>query len=282
MKKMGTLIQMIFIVLIWYCFYSIGGWKCIGFDGGKMKLILLWVLYVFPMILIGIVLNGTACIRNIKNKKSIEKINLFILAGLILILVIAPLILIEQIPIYDMFSEDMLLKFYRELNFSNVRGMGAYMATALCAGYMIGELSEKPQPRKTLIRYISIIFMWFIVYDILLPMTETITKSGRNYTIATLFTILPMFFAGIVLTYSDKGKSEYRQIDRFHLILFIIMTVLALTIPVVSILMDLKISVYQSQNIVVSIIYFIQANALNLVLWLCVGNLAVRLKEKVI
>lgn len=279
MKNIRALIQTIFVVVIWYCFYSIGGWRITESGGEKINLILLWGLYVLPMILIGIVLNGDVCISNVKCKKPIEKTNLFIWISFVLILIITPIALIQKVPDNNMFSENMQLAIYQKLNFSDIRGMGGYMATSLCVGHMVGILSEKPHLRKTMMRYTSIIFMWFFVYDILLPMTETMTKSGQNYMISTLLTIFPMLFAGIVLTYSGMGKSQERQMNKFYLILLIIVTLMAFAVPVVSVLMDLRISVYQSQNIIVSIIQFIQTSTLYIVLWLCVGNLAVRLKE---
>lgn len=279
MEKTKTIIQTILILVIWYCFYSVGGWKPLGFDGGKMNLLLLLGLYVLPMILIGIVLNGFTCICNIKGKRPIQRLNLLIEGVFILILVIVPIIVMQKFPIYDVFMETMQPAIYQELiKFSDIFGMGAYMATGLCAGHMVGALSEKPQ--KAIIKYGSIIFVWFIAYDLLLPMTEAMTKSGRNYTISTLLTILPMLFAGIVLTYRGRDKFEQKQVDKFYFILFIIATVAALIIPTVSILLDLKIPVYESQNLIVSMVQFIQGNMLYIILWLCVGGLVTKLKQK--
>lgn len=279
MEKTKTIIQTILILVIWYCFYSVGGWKSLGFDGGKMNLLLLLGLYVLPMILIGIVLNGFTCICNIKGKRPIQRLNLLIEGVFILILVIVPIIVMQKFPIYDVFMETMQPAIYQELiKFSDIFGMGAYMTTGLCAGHMVGALSEKPQ--KAIIKYGSIIFVWFIAYDLLLPMTEAMTKSGRNYTISTLLTILPMLFAGIALTYRGRDKFEQKQVDKFYFILFIIVTVAALIIPTVSILLDLKIPVYESQNLIVSMVQFIQGNMLYIILWLCVGGLVTKLKQK--
>lgn len=277
MKKMVNIIQIILVLVVWYCFYSTGGWKSIGFGGEKKDIVLLMLLYVLPMILIGIALNIFSLASNLKNKQSVQKINILMEVIFLAVLIVVPIIMAQKIPSYDMFSEEMLSEIYLKMDFRSIFGMGMYMATALCAGHMIGALSQKP--KEVIIKYISVILIWFLSYDVLLPMTETMARSGRNYTFETLLMVITMLLSGIILAYNVKNKSERHHVNRLNLILMIVLIAVAAIVPISVILIDLGVPIYESQNVVSEISGFIRGSMLYIILWLCVGDFATKLKE---
>lgn len=277
MRKMVNIIQIVLVIVIWYCFYSTGGWKSIGFSGEKKDIVLLLLLYVFPMILIGMVLNVFSLVYNVKNKQTIKKANILIAVIFLAVLIVVPIIMAQKMPSYDIFSEEMLSEIYLKMDFRSAFGMGIYMAVALCTGHMMGALSQKP--RELIIKYISVILIWFIAYDVLLPMTETITRSGKNYTFETLLMVIPMLLAGIILAFNMKNKTENGHVNWFNVIFIIVLIGAGLVVPISMILIDFKVSIYESQNIGVQVLDFIRNNMLYIILWLCIGDLVMKLKE---
>lgn len=76
-----------------------------------------------------------------------------------------------------------------------------------------------------------------------------------------------------------KNKSERHHVNRLNLILMIVLIAVAAIVPISVILIDLGVPIYESQNVVSEISGFIRGSMLYIILWLCVGDFATKLKE---
>lgn len=165
MKRVTVIFQTVLILLIWYAVYGteIAGKAGNGEWGVHGKLL----MYFLPLVIIGFILGADGFVYAIREKARIYKLNVAILFLMIFALVFVFFIISGKFEWMNDINDSIV---YRQLNFREVFGMGAYSAVGLCAGHMLGSLAGKDK-QNIIVNYAAVIVLWFVSYDIVYPMT---------------------------------------------------------------------------------------------------------------
>lgn len=270
MKRGIAILQTVGILSVWYVAYGTGIFDemLLGADGFWAK----WLISFLPMLIVGLVLGADGFIRDKQQNLTVHKLNICVFLLFTAILVVVPLAVRQHFSWVDEFGSMMAAEVYRKMNISNMFGMGVYAAICLCAGHMLGSFTARD--RKYIVLNDGIIIaLWFVCYDVLLPMTDR-QASGINAVLSAILILLPMLAAGVILKMPllCRRKSNVST-DKVMFAVFLIFAVSAAVYPIGLILSACGFDVFDGQNIASVVFGFLAGSRCYMVLWLAVGIL---------
>lgn len=274
-KTIVNLIKAVFILFVWYIFYTAGYSKLAFSDASEKWLFISWLLYALPLFCIGFIFNADVLIEKLRKKAGSNKLNILLFILCLLILFIVPLIISKNIPILNSISDVTASVYFSDIAL-NTFGIGAYMALCLCTGHIAGNTAGKYENYfLSLLKYIGIILVWFIFYDVLFLNIKTSAAPDADVFPQILIFILPAFIGGILLNSESfiRGLKNKAKLNKPHLAAACLFILAALIVPVYFALADFGILVFENKNIFQILFNFFINGHLEVALWLCAGYL---------